>query len=146
VPGKNSPGGLALDLLHYSALLGLTRHETDRPAGVPVGRRAADHRDNRALLRVVQHPVGHRAGLVSEGRFQSPLEVSPPDPAHLARICADSAPGVDERPTAVEELENADASPVALTKRPEALQLVEVVAVSDGQLQPRKVRSPHPWL
>src|SRR3989339_1829993 len=75
VPGKNSPGGLALDLLHYSALLGLTRHETDRPAGVPVGRRAADHRDNRALLRVVQHPVGHRAGLVSEGRFQSPLEV-----------------------------------------------------------------------
>jgi len=138
--------GLALDLLDDATLLGLARDETDRPAGAAVWWCTADHRHNRALLGVIQHLLRDRAGFIRERRLDPLLKVPPSDPTHLARVCADGKPGVNQRPAGVQQLENADAPPVAFVKRAQPLQVVEVLAVSRRELQARKVGPPHPLL
>ena len=89
---------------------------------------------------VVQHALGDWAWLVGERGFQAPLDLAPAHPAHLARICHDSAARVGELPASIEQLENPDSSLIALAQRTEALQLMQALTVFMRKRQARKAR------
>jgi hypothetical protein len=138
VSRQELPYGFALDLSDDSALLGLLGNEAHGPTSAAVGRSAAHHGDDRTLVGVVQERRWTRTRFVGQGRFDPAVQKPPANPSHLAPIRPYGRRCSGQGPALVEQLENANATPVTFAKSAEAFDVLELLAVSLLEPQPRK--------
>jgi hypothetical protein len=132
------PYRFALDLSDDSALLGLLGYEAHRPTSAAVGRCAAHHGNDRALVGVVQERRWTRTRLIGQGPFDPAVKEPPAYASYLAPIGPNGRRCSGQGPALVEQLENTNAPPITFAKSAEAFDILEPVAVRLLELQARE--------
>lgn len=135
---EQTSNALAFQLLYDAAFSCVLSDEAHRPTSATFRRRAAHQRDDRALFGVIQKPRRMWPRVVRERCFEPTVQEPPADAPHLPRVRANRMTRLRKAPASVQQLENSDATPIALAEGSETLDVFELRPIDASEFEAGK--------